>query len=459
MIKSPPKINYKIAYCKFNKTKGIEIIGFNSCLTKPITLNYGEFSVFLNNIIKEKFLNNQQYIIFITKLCYFEVLFSLEDTQNESSNCRLPNVQLKKFSYGDLYGMELTYDKNRIILKDYHNFFKYDDNQKLTDIFQNLNELRKEMLKEFNVDICSSRIWSSVSLSTQIYNKNYRNKTKEFVKYTPEEIKFICKSFYGKRFKRKRYKPIPDEFYSYKVNYLYHHIMHTKEFPIGKPTSRDSNYFKNEDGNFNLEVLNNFFGFISIEFYKEPNTDDDLLVLPYYNKDFEEIIYPSGIIKGVYFSEEIKLALTKNYIIRSIETGLEFEKDYVFKHFVEDLYKKKINATPLLKNICDKTLDKFCNKQKLDDQVTNNTNNEKENNYFDQVPITFFDNPVTESILVAYGRIYMYKLLNPLVKDLVYVNSDCFSIQRKLEENLLDDKNGKPGTCKSFCHNDLEFLL
>jgi hypothetical protein len=53
-----------------------------------------------------------------------------------------------------------------------------------------------------------------------------------------------------------------------------------------------------------------------------------------------------GVIRGVYFSEEVKLAIKAGYKLLEVRYGIEFTKERLFEDFVRDIYALKKSAVP-----------------------------------------------------------------------------------------------------------------
>ncbi len=111
--------------------------------------------------------------------------------------------------------------------------------------------------------------------------------------------------------------------FHYDVNSLYPYVMKNFPMPIGI-------------GTWVIEISNidEFFGFAKVEV-----TSPDYLHKPflnYYDPNLG-LISPLGTWTEVYFSEEIKYALTLGYKIKFIN-GISYKKDIIFNNFIDHLY-------------------------------------------------------------------------------------------------------------------------
>lgn len=87
--------------------------------------------------------------------------------------------------------------------------------------------------------------------------------------------------------------------------------------------------------------LATFFGFIEADIYAPKTILNPFL--PFKNIKTGNILYPHGHFSGIYFSEELKLAASKGYIITS-KIGYEFSKENLFEEYVTHFYNKKMHS-------------------------------------------------------------------------------------------------------------------
>lgn len=169
---------------------------------------------------------------------------------------------------------------------------------------------------------------SLASISLAAFRTNYydHNKT-PVVKLSTYKDSFVRKAYLGGIVDV--YKPYLTDGYHYDVNSLYPYIMKTNNVPIGQST-------------IVTEIdIENFFGYIKAEV--ESPIDS---YIPYLSIKLEDgkIVSPIGKFEGVFFSEEIKYAMSLGYKFRFIR-GLKFEsKAILFERFVSELYSLRLEV-------------------------------------------------------------------------------------------------------------------
>lgn len=176
----------------------------------------------------------------------------------------------------------------------------------------------------YNVDI--STIWSTSTLSLKIFRLNFLNKI--IPSLTQAQDHYIRKGYFGGA--TDHYKLYGENLYYYDINSLYPSVM-LKVMPLNHIQYHNS---------IKKENFNNFFGFCLVEIECPKNMNIPLL--PYRNMN-NEVIYPTGIWKGVYFSEILKSVIKHGYKVKPIN-GHEFSKAYLFTNYVHHFYDIKKNA-------------------------------------------------------------------------------------------------------------------
>lgn len=247
---------------------------------------------------------------------------------------------------------------------------------------------RAEILSTFGVDCLNCLTISSLSL--RIFRCNYYNELDTPI-YTPNESKdyFIRASYYGGIVEVM--KPRLVNGYHYDVNSLYPSVMIDSDFPIGK--GRFINMI-----DFDVK---SFFGFIEV-----------IVVTPNHNMPFlvknssKGLISPVGTWKGTYTSVEIQYALTLGYEFKYLK-AISFEKAPLFKEFVSDMYRFRIQSGKgsskgtVVKLIMNSLYGRFG--MKLDSNVTSLVSKEEAEE------ISSFYNPkqydeIEEMILISYKK-------------------------------------------------------
>jgi hypothetical protein len=119
--------------------------------------------------------------------------------------------------------------------------------------------------------------------------------------------------------------------FAYDVNSLYPFVMKECKFPIGSPT-----YF---EGNI-LKTIPDAFGFFYCKISVPSYINHPILrALP---KNNNKPMFPTGDWEGMYFSEELNNAKKYGYTFEVL-WGYTFEKGYIFKDYVNDLYELRLN--------------------------------------------------------------------------------------------------------------------
>jgi hypothetical protein len=210
--------------------------------------------------------------------------------------------------------------------------------------------------------------------------------------------------------------------------------------PIGKPIYREKSFF---DASCNID---NFYGFLDVVVSFGTSTNN-LPVLTYkfsedyYSKNPTEedmgILYPKGLFRGTYFSEELKYALSKGYKIIAIYSGYQYEKqEILFNDFIDFLYEKRKSTT-------DKTLNAFYKKLmntlygrlaiNFDENknLSQDTDYDNDNNTDEISPhktVDFykedFSNIAIASAISAYARMYVYDILDSQKVKVFYWDTD-----------------------------------
>jgi len=192
-------------------------------------------------------------------------------------------------------------------------------------LFEALSAYRNYIFSFFNLDI--TRCLTLAAITLKIFQINYYNVNENPLEKIEGNKDAFCRlSYFGGI--SDVYKPVMTEGFCYDVNSLYPYVMKTYEFPIGK-----GKWVSSENIN-----LDSFFGFLKIDIV----CPDDIYIpiLPIRNKN--GVFSKCGKISGVFFSEEIKLALKYGYRILKVYKGLAYEKGNPFINFVHDLYNKRI---------------------------------------------------------------------------------------------------------------------
>ena len=236
------------------------------------------------------------------------------------------SLNIEEFSYrGNIYSItikDIEVPNTSIIVKDYNNFSTRDKE------VDNLVMLDKEMKDKYKIDVQGKHILNILSIGYNIYKKNYEKEYKKIKKLNGKEDEYIRKAYYGGR--TEIYNPIAKESYYYDINSLYAYLIKTQPLPIGVPVYKDKAFFSKK---FEIQ---DFYGFLDPSI-KSPK-DINIPILPKRSpNNYPEMgtIYPKDMVRGIYFSEEIKLALEEGYIIEEIYSGYNFNQGSVYRELIK----------------------------------------------------------------------------------------------------------------------------
>ncbi len=185
---------------------------------------------------------------------------------------------------------------------------------------------RDYILKQHNIDLYDSL--TLASLAFKIFRTHYYSNAVICQSHSFMD-NFIRQSYRGGVVDV--YRPVLNEGYLYDINSLYPYIMSISDMPIGPGV------YKNIESTEVFDI-NNFFGFISVK-VKAPKD----LYLPYLSVRDKELglISPLGEWTDVYFSEEIKYALTLGYEFEYL-SYYKFDKKVIFSDYVNNIYAERI---------------------------------------------------------------------------------------------------------------------
>ena len=189
-------------------------------------------------------------------------------------------------------------------------------------LFEGLNNFFSYIYENMGVDV--KKCLTLASISHNIYNEKYSDNSINFVYNNMES--FIRQSY--KCGSVEVYKPNLSGGFHYDVNSLYPFVMCENNFPVG-----DGEWVDGE----NIDI-NNFFGFLNCEVECEKNIKKPFLSINTKNG----LISPVGYWEDVYFSEEIKYALSLKYYKIKIKKGIIFNKKNIFNEFINKLYSMRL---------------------------------------------------------------------------------------------------------------------
>lgn len=262
---------------------------------------------------KKKVVFRDSYLLFPSSLNDMSALFL--------------NEKKKEFSH--LY--VISDYSNPVMVRDIKEYCKHDTYL----LCESFGKYRKYVYNLFNLDIC--RTLSLSSLSLKIFLSRYYDDSITPITHIEGNIdSFIRRSYRGGVVDV--YKPVLEDGFCYDVNSLYPYVMGKYLMP--------STFIKHTRSDVAVEGfdINNFFGFVEVDVCC---TDLEMPFLTYYKKDVG-LISPLGQWRGVYFSEEIKYALSLGYSFKYY-SSVSFKSDILFKDFVDSLYEIRCSnkGTPL----------------------------------------------------------------------------------------------------------------
>lgn len=402
-------------------------------------------------------------------------------------------IQYEKFDYNGIKYVIKIYKKgekrNRmLIIKDLTLFGQAATNAAMRKLKTNPESFLKllEVIKdEFKININTKYKLSIPSIAKTIFKLKFPKQEKSIYNLNSDEYTFIRLGFIGGR--NEIYKPIVEHTnYYYDVNSLYPFIMKTKPMPINAPIFRNLEYFSSQEQEgsegFKLE---NFFGFLDVKVQAPEEIDcsflpilafraDMALITPpdYYDMKYEKIlaglpgmerlstIYPLGIFKGVYFSEELKYALSHGYKIIKIYAGIQFPQSAViFDGFVDLIYQKRLNALKDKKDFEEEFWKKMLNtlygryamitteirdhfqdqneKEEKEELEQENSNLKDDSKFITVTQKTKYHNVAISAAITAYARIYMHKIIFTNKLKILYWDTDGIFLSEPLPEQFI----------------------
>ena len=206
---------------------------------------------------------------------------------------------------------------------------KYCENDVIS-LYSIIKVFQKRIFRLFEADINKYPTLSSLAFA--IYRMKYL-KNYKIPNITGELYRNLKKSYTGGSVDV--YKPIGENIKRYDVNSLYPTVMSEFPSPVGE--------IKKFKGDI-LKYETNPFGFFFVNIKTPDNLDIPILQTRIKTKNNGiRTVSALGEWSGWYFSEEIFNAIKYGYKIKII-WGYLFEKEYIFKDYVNDLYEIKKNS-------------------------------------------------------------------------------------------------------------------
>src|SRR6266498_3834613 len=212
--------------------------------------------------------------------------------------------------------------------------------------------------------------------------------------------------------------------YCYDVNSLYPYVMANFKMPIGSPT-----YFQKDIRKFNPYA----FGFFYCKITAPENLLHPILQVHHLGKDNLRTIAPIGTWEGMYFSEELYNAEKLGYKFEVL-WGYTFESDLIFKDYINDLYKIRLEKD---------NLDNIINIIKLGNNylVQLKFKQKELDTNLDNASETHNINIAIAFAVAAYARIHMSQFKNnPNLPNLYYSDTDSAYFDGPLPDSMVDPK-------------------
>lgn len=269
-----------------------------------------------NKIIYFEFTQNNKY--FKVYDSYLMIPYSLKKA------CEIYNTTLGKteFDFSNFNIETITLEKLNI-LKEYCQ----NDSNSLYQLIINFNNL---LLINFNTPIYQSPTLASYSY--KLYLNQYYNYNFNYLKN--QENDFIRMAYYGGI--ADVYKPHGIDIIGLDINSSYPNVMKNNLYPIDSPNFTNEKFTSIEQA---LQKYPNSF----IKCLITCSENNYYPILPYKEDKKSKLIQPVGNWVGVYWSEEIRYALsTKYYEIQPISLYYYNDMQPIFKDYITDLYKRRL---------------------------------------------------------------------------------------------------------------------
>ena len=332
-------------------------------------------------------------------------------------------------------------------------------NQDVKTLYQVIDKFSEHIFVNFRLDIVKYPTLSSLAFA--IYRSKFLNEYK-IPLITGTMFNDISSSYSGGTVDV--YKPIGENLYHYDVNSLYPYVMKDFPMPVGLPYYFEGDIFS---------VYKRPFGFFEVEIETPNKLNIPLLQTRKKTNSGTRTVTPLGKWKGMYFSEEIYKAMEYGYKFKVIR-GYIFDKEYIFKDYVNYLYEWKVQSEKNSPNyiISKLLLNSLYGRFGMNENATQHAfiNEDESFEYYRKFEvvdvieiengkelISYIDNSIdTEdnykllnisipvaSAITAYSRIVMYSYKNIPYIIVYYTDTDSIVINKPLPENLVGNEIGK----------------
>lgn len=270
------------------------------------------------------------------------------------------------------------------------------------------------------------------------------------------------------------YIPFGENVNAYDVNSLYPSVMKFNDMPVGTPQYFEFSEFI-EINNLK-KIFNNPFGFFEVEITTPENMNRPIFQTKVKTNNGIRTVAPLGTWTDIIFSEEMFKYLEYGYKFK-VKRGYLFEKDNIFKYYVDELYliKQSHNKDHPMYLIAKLLMNSLYGRFGMSDNLNNHVivNNNELNNLFEHLnsknahftEIIDFNNGKTlltikfddinqstlsnrdisipiAAAVTSYSRIFMSQYLsNPDLK-ILYTDTDSIYTQEKLPNSVVNNELG-----------------
>jgi hypothetical protein len=314
-------------------------------------------------------------------------------------------------------------------------------------------------IQEYKLDVATMITIASYAMN--IFRIHYYDDVNHRI-FIPNENadNFIRSGFYGGH--ADMYIPYGEDLLMYDINSLYPSVMESSDMPGGMPIWH-SDLSEKACG----MRLDDMFGFIKALVVCPDGMERPFLP---FRGDDKILLFPNGTFEGVYFSEELKYAVTLGYRVYTLSGYLFTRMESPFKGFVNELYQKRLEAKKkgekakafILKTTMnslygrfgispDSTITKIVSEKEAFKYVRQPGFINSEHLGDDKYTVTYKSNPSQDSeakppantavqisaAITAYARIKMYPFISR--EDCYYTDTDSIIIKTPLPDKYVSE--------------------
>ena len=164
------------------------------------------------------------------------------------------------------------------------------------------------------------------------------------------------------------------------------------------------------------------------------------------------IIYPEGNFAGVFFSEELKYALSNGYKVIEYRQGYQFrELSILFDNFVDRLYKERLAASSPIEGLFWKSMlntlyGRFAlttttivnpwHEDNTDDNDAFDDNIHDDNDFINTFNVEKYRNVAISAAITSWGRIFMHEIIVKHNLNPFYWDTDGIFVPKPLPPDL-----------------------